>query len=234
MQISKIERILEESAYPGRGMIIGRQENSNTAVIAYFIMGRSENSRNRIFEEMPDGTLKAKAFDETKISDPKLIIYNPVRVLGNVHIVTNGDQTDTIYEYMKEGKCYRKALMTRSFEPDGPIYTPRISGVLNEDGSYMLSILKSNCGLSECLRFYFEYESTPGIGHFIHTYKEDSAIIQSFEGEPHAVEIEDIPIDEWTEKLWTSLNEDNKISLFARYVNLDTHEYESRIINKNK
>ncbi len=233
MEKLNIEDILSKNSYPGRGIIIGKQPKREVMVIAYFIMGRSENSRNRIFEENERGGIRTKAFDETKLIDPKLIIYNPVLTFGNTHIVTNGNQTDTIYDYLSNGKTSIDALMTREFEGDEPILTPRISAVLNENGDYMLSILKANEGTKKCLRFFYEYEAVTGLGHLIHTYKYDGNVPPSFEGEPKSVEIKDMDIDEWSQSIWKSLNENNKISLFTRFVNLNTHEYESRIINKN-
>ncbi|MCD7722699.1 MAG: IMP cyclohydrolase [Clostridiales bacterium] len=236
MSVAKIDELLSANSYPGRGIIIGRQPKSNTAVIAYFIMGRSENSRNRIFEANDRGGIRTKAFDESKLSDPSLIIYNPVLTFEDVQIVTNGDQTDTIYDYMAAGHCYKKALMTRKYEPDEPILTPRISGVLKPNGDYMLSILKSNGVSRQCLRAFYEYESTAGLGHFIHTYKCNSDVPPSFEGEPVSIEIDCSydEIDAWTEMLWQSLNYDNKVALFTRFVDLELHSYESRIINKNE
>lgn len=233
MEMLSIEKELKENAYPGRGIIIGRSTDGKKAVTAYFIMGRSENSRNRIFEENDRGGIRTKAFDESKMVDPSLIIYNPVLKLDGKTIVTNGDQTDTIYDFMKEGKCYRHALLTREFEPDEPNYTPRISGVVKPDGDYVLSILKSNMGKPQCLRFFFEYPAEAGLGHFIHTYKCDGNPIPSFEGEPTPVAVETNDIEEWTKVIWNHLNEDNKVSLFTRFIHLETGEEETRIINKN-
>lgn len=167
------------------------------------------------------------------MEDPSLIIYNPVLKLNGNTIVTNGDQTDTIYDFMQDGHCYRKALLTREFEPDEPNYTPRISGVVKENGDYVLSILKSNMGKPECLRFFFEYPAQAGLGHFIHTYKCDGNPIPSFEGEPKPVEI-DGDIDSFTNMVWENLNEDNKVSLFTRFIDLESGNEETRIINKNK
>ena len=233
MEMLSIEKELKENSYPGRGIIIGRSADGSKAVTAYFIMGRSENSRNRIFEENDRGGIRTKAFDESKMVDPSLIIYNPVLKLDGKTIVTNGDQTDTIYDFMKEGKCYRHALLTREFEPDEPNYTPRISGVVKPDGDYVLSILKSNMGKPQCLRFFFEYPAEAGLGHFIHTYKCDGNPIPSFEGEPTPVAVETNDIEEWTKVIWNHLNEDNKVSLFTRFIHLETGEEETRIINKN-
>lgn len=234
MEIKNIAKELSSNTYPGRGIILGKTPNGKCAAIAYFIMGRSENSRNRIFEENDRGGIRTKAFDESKMVDPSLIIYNPVLKLDGKTIVTNGDQTDTIYDYMKEGHCYRHALLTREFEPDEPNYTPRISGVVKPDGDYVLSILKSNMGKPQCLRFFFEYPAEAGLGHFIHTYKCDGNPIPSFEGEPTPVAVEADAIDEWTDIIWSNLNEDNKVSLFTRFINLETGEEETRIVNKNK
>ncbi len=228
---------LESNSYPGRGIILGESEDGENAVIAYFIMGRSENSRNRIF--VLDGEdLETKAFDESKLVDPSLIIYSPVRVLKNKIIVTNGDQTDTVYDFLNKGKTFEGALDTREFEPDAPNFTPRISGVVefeNEKNEYKLSILKSaNGDSSSCERFYFSYK-TPisGQGHFIHTYKCDGNPIPSFEGEPKRVEIKG-NIEEFTEKIWNSLNGENKVSLFVRFVSLKTGVTQTKIINKNR
>ncbi len=233
MKIVNIAEELSSNSYPGRGIVLGKAPDGKKAVIAYFIMGRSENSRNRIFEENDRGGIRTKAFDESKMVDPSLIIYNPVLKLDGKTIVTNGDQTDTIYDFMKEGKCYRHALLTREFEPDEPNYTPRISGVVKPDGDYVLSILKSNMGKPQCLRFFFEYPAEAGLGHFIHTYKCDGNPIPSFEGEPTPVAVETNDIEEWTKVIWNHLNEDNKVSLFTRFIHLETGEEETRIINKN-
>ncbi len=233
MEIKSLAEELSTNAYPGRGIVIGKSKDNKKAVIAYFIMGRSVNSRNRIFEENDRGGIRTKAFDESKMEDPSLIIYNPVLKLNNVTIVTNGDQTDTIYDYMQEGHCYRHALLTREFEPDEPNYTPRISGVVKPNGDYNLSILKSNMGKLQCLRFFYEYPAVAGLGHFIHTYKCDGNPIPSFEGEPTPVEI-DGDIDAFTDMIWANLNEDNKVSLFTRFIDLETGEEDTRIINKNK
>ena len=196
-------------------------------------MGRSVNSRNRIFEENDRGGIRTKAFDESKMEDPSLIIYNPVLKFEGKTIVTNGDQTDTIYDFMADGHCYRKALLTREFEPDAPNYTPRISGVVKPNGDYVLSILKSNIGKPQCLRYFFEYPAEAGLGHFIHTYKCDGDPIPSFEGEPTPVVI-DGDIDSFTNRIWENLNADNKVSLFTRFIDLETGKEETKIINKNK
>ena len=233
MEVVSLLNELNTNTYPGRGIVLGKSKDNKKAVIAYFIMGRSVNSRNRIFEPNDRGGIRTKAFDESKMEDPSLIIYNPVLKLDGKTIVTNGDQTDTIYDFMQEGHCYRHALLTREFEPDAPNYTPRISGVVKPDGDYVLSILKSNMGKPQCLRYFFEYPATAGMGHFIHTYKCDGDPIPSFEGEPTPVEI-DGDIDDFTDMIWTNLNEDNKVSLFTRFINLETGAEETRIINKNK
>lgn len=219
------------NTYPGRGIIIGSDKDKKHAVIAYFIMGRSVNSRNRIFEEDGEG-IKTKALDESKLTDPSLIIYSPVRVLGDDTVVTNGDQTDTVYDYLKEGKTFEEALRTRCYEPDEPNFTPRISGIVSlADGSfsYKLSILKHLDGF--CQRNFFEYEKpVAGKGHFIHTYITDGNPIPSFAGEPEDVEICG-NIDDFTKEVWESLDKDNRVSLFVRYIDLETKTYETRIIN---
>ena len=234
MQIKSLATELNTNTYPGRGIVLGKSKDGKKAVIAYFIMGRSANSRNRIFEETDRGGIRTKAFDESKMEDPSLIIYNPVLKIDGKTIVTNGDQTDTIYDHMKEGFCYHHALVTREFEPDAPNYTPRISGVVKPNGDYNLSILKSNLGMPECVRYFFEYPAHPGMGHFIHTYEHDGDPIPSFEGEPTPVEIDGSDIDAFTSTVWDNLNEDNKVSLFTRFINLENGEEETRIVNKNK
>ena len=234
MQIKSLATELNTNTYPGRGIVLGKSKDGKKAVIAYFIMGRSANSRNRIFEENDRGGIRTKAFDESKMEDPSLIIYNPVLKIDGKTIVTNGDQTDTIYDHMKEGFCYHHALVTREFEPDAPNYTPRISGVVKPNGDYNLSILKSNLGMPECVRYFFEYPAHPGMGHFIHTYEHDGDPIPSFEGEPTPVEIDGSDIDAFTSTGWDNLNEDNKVSLFTRFINLENGEEETRIVNKNK
>ena len=228
---------LKNNAYPGRGIVIGRTADGKKAVTAYFIMGRSENSRNRVFVEDGNG-IRTQAFDESKLVDPSLIIYAPVRVLGNKTIVTNGDQTDTIYDLMNQQLTFEQALRTREFEPDAPNYTPRISGILKIDNggySYAMSILKSADGNPEtCNRYTFSYKApVAGEGRFIHTYMGDGNPLPSFEGEPKRVEISG-NIDEFTDMLWTNLNEENKVSLFVRYIDIETGETETRIVNKNK
>lgn len=237
MEKRSIANELASNAYPGRGIIIGKTPDGTKAVTAYFIMGRSENSRNRIFVEDGSG-IRTQAFDESKVVDPSLIIYAPVRVLGNKTIVTNGDQTDTIYELMDKQQTFEQALRTREFEPDAPNYTPRISGIMHlENGSYnyAMSILKSNNGdPSACNRYTFAYTNPAnGEAHFIHTYMGDGNPLPSFEGEPKLVDAVD-DIDVYTQLLWTSLNEDNKVSLFVRYIDIVTGQYESRIVNKNQ
>lgn len=236
MKIIDLSQELKENTYPGRGIIVGKSQDGKSAVCAYFIMGRSANSRNRIFVEDGNG-IRTKAFDESKLEDPSLIIYAPVRVLGNKTIVTNGDQTDTIYELMNKQMTFEQALRTREFEPDSPNYTPRISSVMkvsDGDYNYAISILKSADGdPSSCQRYSFAY-SNPinGIGHFIHTYKCDGNPLPSFDGEPKKVEIPNC-IDEFSNMIWESLNEDNKVSLFVRYIDIKSGKTESRIINKN-
>ena len=237
MKMISIEKELKENSYPGRGIIVGRSEDGTKAVIAYFIMGRSSNSRNRIFVEDGEG-IRTQAFDPSKLEDPSLIIYAPVRVLGNKTIVTNGDQTDTIYDGMDKQLTFEQSLRSREFEPDGPNYTPRISAVLHlEKGefNYAMSILKSNNGNSEsCNRYTFAYNKVPaGEGHFISTYMHDGNPLPSFEGEPKLVGILD-DMEAFTEMLWNSLNEDNKVSLFVRYIDIATGNYETKIVNKNK
>lgn len=224
---------LAAKEYPGRGIILGKSED-NRAVFAYFIMGRSTNSRNRVFEVSNDDIM-TKAFDESLLSDPSLIIYSPVRVLGKKIIVTNGDQTDTIYEYLKDKKTFEDALYTRTFEPDAPNFTPRISGLIDiESGLKLkLSILKSDAGdESQSLRFFYNYDNPkPGEGFLIHTYKENSDPLKSFEGEPRKVNLTG-SIDEFANSLWNSLNTDNKISLAVRYIDMSTGKYEQIIKNK--
>lgn len=224
---------LAAKEYPGRGIILGKSED-NRAVFAYFIMGRSTNSRNRVFE-ISDDDIRTKAFDESLLSDPSLIIYSPVRVLGKKIIVTNGDQTDTIYEYLKDKKTFEDALYTRTFEPDAPNFTPRISGLIDiESGLKLkLSILKSDEGdESQSLRFFYNYDNPkPGEGFLIHTYKENSDPLKSFEGEPIKVSLKG-SIDEFCNSLWNSLNTDNKISLAVRYIDMATGKYEQIIKNK--
>lgn len=237
MKQLSIETVLKENAYPGRGIVIGKSPSGKYAVTAYFIMGRSENSRNRIFVPS-EGGIRTEAFDPAKLEDPSLIIYAPVRVLDNYTIVTNGDQTDTVYDLMKEGQTFEQSLRTREFEPDGPNYTPRISGIMEvADGkyNYAMSILKSNNGdPSSCNRYTFTYENpAAGEGHFIHTYQENINPLPSFEGEPRLVDVYE-DIDAYTEMLWESLNQDNKVSLFVRYIDIATGTEDTRIVNKNQ
>lgn len=237
MEMTAIDRELQNNAYPGRGIIIGRSEDGTKAAAAYFIMGRSENSRNRVFIEEGEG-IRTQAFDPAKLSDPSLIIYAPVRVLDNKTIVTNGDQTDTIYEQMEQGKTFEQALRTREFEPDAPNYTPRISGIMElEDGTfrYALSILKSNHGNPDsCCRYTFTYDNpAAGEGHFIHTYQCDGNPLPSFAGEPKLVAVPNDP-EAFAQTLWSSLNEENKVSLFVRYIDIMSGRKESVLINKNQ
>ena len=232
-----IEQELKSNTYPGRGIIVGKTPDGKKAVTAYFIMGRSENSRNRVFVEDGEG-IRTQAFDPSKLSDPSLIIYAPVRVLGNKTIVTNGDQTDTVYELMDKQQTFEQALRTREFEPDGPNYTPRISAIMHiEDGkfNYAMSILKSNNGNPEgCNRYTYAYENPiAGEGRFIHTYQCDGDPLPSFVGEPKWISIPD-DMNAFAESLWNNLNEENKVSLFVRYIDIETREYETIIINKNK
>ena len=237
MELRDLATELSSNAYPGRGIVIGKSSDSKYAVSAYFIMGRSVNSRNRVFVEDGEG-IRTQAFDPSKLSDPSLIIYAPVHVLGNKTIVTNGDQTDTIYDGMDKQLTFEQSLRSREFEPDGPNYTPRISGIMhieNNTFNYALSILKSNNGNPDaCNRYTFAYtDPVAGEGHFIHTYMQDGDPLPSFEGEPKWVKI-DKDIDAFTDMLWTNLNEDNKVSLFVRYIDIETGKYETRIVNKNK
>lgn len=236
MKMLSLENELRENAYPGRGIVIGKSEDGTKAVTAYFIMGRSENSRNRVFVEEGEG-IRTQAFDPSKLTDPSLIIYAPVRVIGNKTIVTNGDQTDTVYEGMEKGITFEQSLRTREFEPDGPNYTPRISGIMQVEAGtyhYAMSILKSNNGNPEsCCRYTFTYENpAAGEGHFIHTYMHDGNPLPSFEGEPKLVSIPD-DMEAFASMLWDSLNEENKVSLFVRYINIADGTYETKIINKN-
>lgn len=236
MKMMSLAKELSSNTYPGRGIVIGRSGDGKYAVTAYFIMGRSENSRNRVFVEDGEG-IRTQAFDPSKLTDPSLIIYAPVRVLGNKTIVTNGDQTDTIYELMDKQQTFEQALRTREFEPDAPNYTPRISGIMhieNNTYNYAMSILKSNNGNPDaCNRYTFAYQNpVAGEGHFIHTYMGDGNPLPSFEGEPKLVGIER-DIDTFTNTVWENLNADNKVSLFVRYIEIETGKYETRIINKN-
>ena len=237
-----LSKLLSENEYPGRGIVIGKSKDGKKAMIAYFIMGRSENSRNRVFEQF-DGGMRTKAFDESKLVDTSLIIYNPFLTLENIDIITNGDQTDTVYNYIKEngddGFSFDKALFTREFEPDSPNYTPRISGMIKydfnkADFNYRLSILKSANGNPEvCNRYFYSYSPLNGIGHFIHTYSHNGNPIPSFYGEPEEVELP-ATANELADLVWKNLNEDNKVSLFVRSVDLENGKVEQIIINKNK
>ncbi len=227
---------LKANAYPGRGIVIGRSEDGKTAVTAYFIMGRSVNSRNRVFTPTEDGII-TEAADPAKLTDPHLIIYSPVRVLGNKTIVTNGDQTDTIYDLMDSQQTFEQSLRTREYEDDAPNYTPRISGIMHiENGmyNYALSILKSADGNPDCCdRFTYSYTNPiSGTGHFIHTYMGDGNPLPSFEGEPKKITVGNDSIDDFTEKLWNALNADNKVSLFVRYIDVETGKSDTRIVNK--
>ena len=237
MKTLSLSEELKNNAYPGRGIVLGKTPDGKKAVAAYFIMGRSSNSRNRVFVEDGEG-IRTQAFDPSKMEDPSLIIYAPVRVLGNKTIVTNGDQTDTIYEGMDKQMTFEQSLRSREFEPDGPNYTPRISGIMHiENGhyNYAMSILKSNNGDPEsCCRFTFAYENpAAGEGRFIHTYMHDGDPLPSFEVEPKPVEISG-DIDAFTKEVWESLNEENKVSLFVRFIDIETGKYETRIVNKNQ
>ena len=236
MNVLSLEQELKENSYPGRGIVIGKSADGKYAVTAYFIMGRSSNSRNRVFVEEGQG-IRTEAFDPSKLEDPSLIIYAPVRVLGNKTIVTNGDQTDTIYEGMDKQLTFEQSLRSREFEPDGPNYTPRISGIMHiENGTYnyAMSVLKSNNGdPSSCNRYTYAYENPKaGEGRFIHTYMHDGNPLPSFEGEPKVVTIPN-DMDEFTNMLWNSLNEENKVSLFVRYIDIATGAYRTKIVNKN-
>lgn len=234
MKTCDLAALLRSNSYPGRGILLGKSPDGKRAVMAYFIMGRSENSRNRVFVPTEDG-IRTQAFDPSKMTDPSLIIYAPVRVCKGQTIVTNGDQTDTIYDGLKEGCSMRQALLTRTFEPDAPNYTPRISGLVQPDGAYALSILKSMGGDPACcLRQFFEYDApVAGLGHFIHTYAGDGNPLPSFEGEPETVVIPVNAPAELGELLWKNLNEENKVSLFVRYLNLDNGKAETLIYNKH-
>jgi IMP cyclohydrolase len=235
-EVLPIGKRIKGNPYVGRGIVLGKTKNGENAVSAYFIMGRSENSRNRVFT-IKVGNVYTEPFDASKVEDPSLIIYSAVKSYENNLIVTNGDQTDTIYNYLKDGKCFNCALNSRCFEPDAPNFTPRISGMItfeNNDFTYKMSILKSiDEQGSDCARYTFNYPSKNGLGHFIHTYVTDGNPIPTFQGEPERVEIYD-DIDAFTNEIWTSLDENNKISLYVRYTNLKTNEITYRLINKNK
>lgn len=234
-KIDDIGELLKNNAYAGRGIVIGKTPDGKKAVTAYFIMGRSENSRNRIFKEEGEN-VTIYPFDESKVEDPSLIIYSPIKKIGNKLIVTNGDQTDTIYDFIKKGECFREALKTREFEPDKPNYTPRISGIMNfkdNDFDYSMSILKSlDKDGSACGRYFYDYEAVNGLGHFIHTYVCDGNPLPTFTGEPERVAVEN-DIDAFADKIWTNLNENNKISLYVRYINIADGTVENRMFNKN-
>ena len=236
MNMISLKQELTNNTYPGRGIVIGRSADGTKAVCAYFIMGRSANSRNRVFVTEGEG-IRTQAFDPSKLEDPSLIIYAPVRVLGNKTIVTNGDQTDTIYEGLDNELTFEQSLRTRQYEPDGPNYTPRISGVIhiaNGAYDYSMSILKSNNGNPDAnCRYTFSYDNpVAGEGHFIHTYARNEEPLPSFEGEPKLVDIGN-DIDAFTDMIWESLNEDNKVSLFVRFIDIATGKYETKIVNKN-
>ncbi len=234
--INDLGELLSSNTYPGRGIVIGKSADGKKAVYAYFIMGRSENSRNRVFTEK-DGAVYTEPHDFSKVSDPSLIIYAAIRKIENKLIVTNGDQTDTIYDFLAKGEDMRAALRTREFEPDSPNFTPRISGVIdfaNGDFTYDMSILKSaDAEGSACNRFFYEYSAIAGLGHFIHTYVTDGNPIPTFQGEPERVKIPS-DIDAFTNSIWENLNENNKISLYVSYTDLASGESETRLINKNK
>lgn len=229
-----IEKYLVKNNYPGRGIIIGKTQDARKVCLAYFIMGRSANSRNRVLQK-ENNVLYTKPFDENQVEDPSLIIYAALRKFENKCILTNGDQTDTIYEKVKEGQSFSDALKTREFEPDAPNFTPRISGMVTrreDDFAYEMSILKSADELgSACNRFTFSYKSLAGVGHFIHTYEDDGAPLPTFQGEPRRVNIPD-SIDEFTTKIWESLNKENKIALYVEYIDCKTGVSEERIVNK--
>lgn len=234
-EINDITKLLSDNTYPGRGIVIGKTADGKKAAIAYFIMGRSENSRNRVFVEQGDEVI-IHPFDASKVEDPSLIIYSPIKKYENKLIVTNGDQTDTVYNFLKEGKSFEAALETRGFEPDAPNYTPRISGILtfaDSNFTYKISILKSADEIgSQCNRYTFSYNAINGLGHFIHTYNCDGNPIPTFTGEPERVAICD-DIDQYADDIWNSLNSNNKISLYVRFVDLATGEVENRMFNKN-
>ena len=230
-----LNELLSSNSYPGRGILLGRSADNKKAVMAYFIMGRSVNSRNRIFAETEDG-IRTRAFDESKMTDPSLIIYHPVRTVGDTTIVANGDQSDTIRDGLLCGEVFAQSLRKRTFEPDAPNYTPRISGILHGDGSYALSILKSADGdPASCRRQFFGYEDPlAGQAHFIHTYQCDGDPLPAFEGEPRQVAITAPNAETLAQELWKNLNADNKVSLFVRYIDLKTKKTDTVIINKHQ
>ena len=231
MKTQELPQLLRKNPYPGRGVVLGVTPDGRQSAALYFIMGRSENSRNRVFVQEPDG-IRTQARDPEKMEDPSLVIYHPVRRVGRSLIVTNGDQTDTILEYLERGQTLEQALRSREFEPDSPNWTPRISGLLSPDGGYKLSILKSADEKgSACLRQFFEYPGQPGLGHFIHTYVQDGSPLPTFEGEPERVEIGQ-DMEYFARQVWESLNEENKISLFVQYTSLETGEACQLIFNK--
>ena len=233
-EVKTMQQRLAGNTYPGRGIVLGITPDGTKAVAAYFIMGRSVNSRNRVFIQEPDG-IRTEAHDPALMKDPHLIIYHPVRQVGNGLIVTNGDQTDTIWQYLTKGESWESALRTRMFEDDGPNWTPRISGLQAGDGSYKMSILKSvDEDGTACVRYFYEYPAVAGLGHFLHTYVCDgNPVIPTFQGEPERVEIPG-DIQSFTDLLWNNLDENNKISLFVRYTDLETGAYQQRIINKHQ
>lgn len=231
--VANLGELLKNNEYPGRGIVIGKSEDGRSIAIAYFIMGRSANSRNRVFTEDGD-TVTIYPADSSKVEDPSLIIYSPIRKIGDNLIVTNGDQTDTIYDFMRDGNTFEEALETREFEPDGPNWTPRISGVvtLDESESYKMSILKSqDADGTDCARYTFSYKLQNGLGHFIHTYKENGNPIPTFEGEPERVAIPNTA-EELKQLIWNNLNEDNKISLYVRYIDVTGRSVENKLVNK--
>ena len=226
----ELTKLLSADPYPGRGIVLGTSEDGKRSVVAYFIMGRSENSRNRIFVQEPDG-IRTEAYDPAKLADPSLIIYHPVRQIGRAVIVTNGDQTDTVRDFLERGLTFEDALRTRQFEPDGPNWTPRISGLLSPDGSYKLSILKSaDAAGTACARQTFEYPALPGVGHFLHTYVGDGDPLPTFRGEPERVAIRG-GLEELTRSIWESLDASNRISLYVRMTDRETGRYEEKLIN---
>ena len=233
MKQINIQQELENNSYPGRGIILGRSADNKSAVIAYWIMGRSANSRNRVFTETEDG-IQTEAFDPSKVEDPSLIIYHPVRVVGKRTVVTNGDQTDTIRDYILQGRTFQEALRSRTFEPDGPNYTPRISGLLSPDGSFQLSILKSADGDPGCCcRYFYLYDAPPaGEGRFLHTYQGDGDPLPSFQGEPVRVRLDAPAPEDLAGELWDALNADNKVSLFVRYISLADGTFHQVIRNR--
>ena len=237
MILKDLKEEIGSTSYPGRGIVIGRTPDGKKAAIAYFIMGRSQNSRNRVFVTEGEG-IRTEAFDPSKLEDPSLIIYAPVRVLGSDTIVTNGDQTDTIYELMDKGDTFEESLRCREFEPDAPNFTPRISGIVHTEAGYTyeMSILKSDNGdPDQCLRFTFSYDNPKAAeGHFIHTYMGDGNPLPSYEGEPTRVTIPTNDLNEFTDAIWNSLNEENKVSLFTRFIDIETGKYETKIVNKNQ